>query len=401
MAIILAAQNGNASAPATWAGGVVPGPGDVAVANGKSIVIDVDWTLAEVRNDATGGAVQGGRFQLPGNRTLTANIYAGSEFLIEYGCVQYTGVAGETSYIVGDSHGGTGTNIMGITHRVAGDLHIIGDVYGGSGQSSVGLYVYGTGKAWVKRAISGAGFAATGIGAVAITTIAYYEEALSGPAPYYSVGVNTSGGCRMLNVPHRKFEVVLEDGTIEVCRPTALVVPAQANVRSGTVYGDAAYTGSLAVPPPARVSVGVPTDDTVGTGYITAADLASDPTISGIASEVQAINDRIVYNVPSGPVISIPAPSGPTKTVALAYCYDVHGAAVAGVEVVIRMRDAVGSKGAYSAQVMKALSDANGIATLEIPRNPKARFDVRRGAGPWVEFSGVDADSIELPAVIG
>ncbi|MGI2326057.1 MULTISPECIES: hypothetical protein [unclassified Methylococcus] len=205
----------------------------------------------------------------------------------------------------------------------------------------------------------------------------------------------------MLPVTNRKYEVVLDDGTIETFRPVSLVVPAQLDVRSGAVYGDAAYTGSLAVPPPARVSVGIPTDDTVGTGYITAADLAADPTIAGIASGVQAINDRIVYNVPAGPVVSIPAPSGPTKTIAWTYCYDVHGALAAGIEVMIRMRDAVGSKGAYSAQVVKALSGADGIATLEIPRNPKALFDVRRGSGPWIEFSGVDADSIELPAVIG
>jgi hypothetical protein len=113
------------------------------------------------------------------------------------------------------------------------------------------------------------------------------------------------------------------------------------------------------------------------------------------------LHDRIVWQVPTGPVDVIPAPSSPTKTVAWAYCYDAHGAPTANIEVMIKLLDAGAAKGAYAAQVVKALSNAAGIAILEIHRNPLARFHVRRGAGPWVEFSGVDADSIELPAVIG
>jgi hypothetical protein len=42
--------------------------------------------------------------------------------------------------------------------------------------------------------------------------------------------------------------------------------PAETDVRSGIVYGIGdVYEGTLAVPPPATVNLGVPTDDTVGT----------------------------------------------------------------------------------------------------------------------------------------
>lgn len=47
-------------------------------------------------------------------------------------------------------------------------------------------------------------------------------------------------------------------------------LPAEADVRAGTVYGSGgARTGALAVPPPEAVGLGVPTDDTTGTAVWT------------------------------------------------------------------------------------------------------------------------------------
>lgn len=46
-------------------------------------------------------------------------------------------------------------------------------------------------------------------------------------------------------------------------------VPAPANVRSGTVYGNNQFTGTLAVPPASAVGSGVPVDNTVGTAVLT------------------------------------------------------------------------------------------------------------------------------------
>jgi hypothetical protein len=57
--------------------------------------------------------------------------------------------------------------------------------------------------------------------------------------------------------------------------------PATNNVRTGIVYGPTNnLTGTCAVPPAAAVSVGVPVDNTVGTGYLNATDIWNVPLAS-------------------------------------------------------------------------------------------------------------------------
>lgn len=53
-----------------------------------------------------------------------------------------------------------------------------------------------------------------------------------------------------------------------------LLIP-EGDVREGVVYGGATLTGTLAVPPVASVAVGVPVDNTVGTGAVLLADIAA------------------------------------------------------------------------------------------------------------------------------
>lgn len=47
------------------------------------------------------------------------------------------------------------------------------------------------------------------------------------------------------------------------------------DVRDGIVYASGSLTGTLKVPPPTAVSVGVPTDNVVGTAVITITDLGN------------------------------------------------------------------------------------------------------------------------------
>ena len=57
--------------------------------------------------------------------------------------------------------------------------------------------------------------------------------------------------------------------------------PATNNVRTGIVYGPTNnLTGTCAVPPAAAVSIGVPVDNTVGTGYLNATDIWNVPLAS-------------------------------------------------------------------------------------------------------------------------
>jgi hypothetical protein len=60
MANIFAQQSGNWSATSTWQGGVLPGPNDVAIANGFTVTVDQDITVQRIRNNlgTTGGFFQ-------------------------------------------------------------------------------------------------------------------------------------------------------------------------------------------------------------------------------------------------------------------------------------------------------------------------------------------------------
>ena len=52
-------------------------------------------------------------------------------------------------------------------------------------------------------------------------------------------------------------------------------------MRTGIVYGPTNnLTGTCAVPPAAAVSIGVPVDNTVGTGYLNATDIWNVPLAS-------------------------------------------------------------------------------------------------------------------------
>jgi hypothetical protein len=70
-------------------------------------------------------------------------------------------------------------------------------------------------------------------------------------------------------------------------------IPVVGDVRSGVTYANGALTGTLAVPNPANVASGVPTDNTVGTAALTPADfwdyLTSGATAGSMGERVAAI----------------------------------------------------------------------------------------------------------------
>lgn len=190
----------------------------------------------------------------------------------------------------------------------------------------------------------------------------------------------------------------------------SLGYPAAANVRNGTVYGQTNnVTGTCAVPPAASVALGVPVDATTGTAILTAADFRSalgmssanlDTQLTALTEAVEAVEARIAEQVPDGPVVPVPAPAA-GQTTAWALCYNGAGVAEEGVSISVKLVSATGSGSAYDKEVITATSDANGMAALAIPRGDTLRFSARRGTGAWVTFSGVDAETLELPALLG
>ena len=77
--------------------------------------------------------------------------------------------------------------------------------------------------------------------------------------------------------------------------------PAEANVRTGTVYGPTNnLTGTCAVPPSGSVTLGVPVDNTVGTAYVDATSLANAltgslaaPLATSLFTEISGSSDPL------------------------------------------------------------------------------------------------------------
>lgn len=128
---------------------------------------------------------------------------------------------------------------------------------------------------------------------------------------------------------------------------------------------------------------------------------ALDTTLQNLTAQVTETNERIVFQVPDGPVITLAAPVA-GQTTAWTVCYDEHGVAEAGVSIQVKLYAGIQGPGAaYDGATLTATSGANGVASLQLPRNAALRFKCRRGTGPWIAFSGVDAETLELPLLIG
>jgi hypothetical protein len=139
MATYFARKAGNINASDVWAttpagtaAAVTFAAGDILMANSFAITVNVSVNLGgagQVRNDANGGASQGGAFTLSDSITLTANVITGSSTA----CVRYQGTSGSAANIVGDCLGGAGTGPHGAHNISTGTLNITGNVIGGAG----------------------------------------------------------------------------------------------------------------------------------------------------------------------------------------------------------------------------------------------------------------------------
>jgi len=218
MATIKANATGNWSAGATWVGGVAPGPGDVAVANGKTVTIDGNVTCTEIRNDTTGGATAGGSFTLNAGVTLTANLIAGAATLLNasYNSPGNASIVGNVT--AGGSNGiavnfnGTGTlnvtghatagsvaNADGIRLTSTGTLNLTGNALGATADYAYGVNQTGNGTTvQTGNAVGGSGNASAGI-KVSAGFYILNGNATGGSGPGGTHGVNQTGGVVTIN----------------------------------------------------------------------------------------------------------------------------------------------------------------------------------------------------------
>lgn len=201
MAIILAAKTGLWSDPTTWIGGVVPGPGDVALCNGFTVRFNVNVTVAELRRDTTGGATSSGAFLFTAanggadNVIVTADVYASN-----------TGAAGRT-----------------LQCATVTTATLIGTIYGND---------YGPGSSGIAAGIYGAENPGSGI--------LYVKATVQGSRGMPAV----SGPMQFIDTAHASQKVRATAGLTEITlRHPDAVVPFEGDVESGVNYGSGAYTG--------------------------------------------------------------------------------------------------------------------------------------------------------------
>lgn len=218
MATILAIATGDWTASTTWTGGVIPGPGDVAVANNFVVAVNTNVTCSEVRNDTTGSATAGGRFQLISGVTLTANVYAG-DTAVTAGCVSAS-TAGPSA-IIGDVYAGTGC--IGARNGGTQTLTISGTVYGNG---------YGPGSTGITAGIYGAVNASTGLLLVYRTVMgALGMPAVSGPMRY----INSRAAQNVVRATAGLTAVTLRDVSGWVPDPGDVIQGAEYEGRTGVM----------------------------------------------------------------------------------------------------------------------------------------------------------------------
>jgi hypothetical protein len=131
MANRYAVATGNWSNTATWDGSTLPQAGDVVRPNAFTVNIDQDITVAELRNNASAPAVQGGVYTFGAGITINADI----THIIALNSDFITATYGSgTSTINGDVilAGSTGDNtkaVLLITGSAGGVLIVNGDIY--------------------------------------------------------------------------------------------------------------------------------------------------------------------------------------------------------------------------------------------------------------------------------
>lgn len=367
-------SNSDFSSPSTWFGNVVPGPDDVAFANGNTVLVSDTRTVQAISNAVGTGIATGGTFSLVNGCNLnctnangiiqgttgtscvtTASLGVGSEATLT-AAVTSTGTATTISMSGGGALtalGNYANGSSGFTLTItAGTVNHTGSVTGG-GERCIVLSAAGGTLIQTGDVTGGGGASGSGIGMAAGTTVIVTGTVTGGAGspgittpttgaanltingvcrssatfPPVSAGSNTqntflsgpfqmglSGNINPLQVQRwvwastlipSSLEIARYDGTTRRLLYTADNMPSGgypviANVRQSTVYGPSSeFTGTLAIPSPSSVALGVPTDNTTGTAILTAASIRSAMGMASANLDAQMSNKATVDQVAS------------------------------------------------------------------------------------------------------
>jgi hypothetical protein len=192
---------------------------------------------------ATGGSGVAGSFGIlcAGNSTLNGTINGGSNAL-SIG-VRLTG---GIHTVNSDCYGGSvaGSNAVQISTSTA---TFNGNIFGSTSSTSLGLNVTDTASNVV---ISQMTFSSNG-------------------------GVPASGFFKFKNTAPTITVRKANNTNQQLVDASTTDIPIASNVRDGVTYASGSLTGTLKVPSPLNVALGVPTDNTVGSAVITIADMGT------------------------------------------------------------------------------------------------------------------------------
>jgi len=252
--------------------------------------INTSGTLNFIGNatgSATGFNSAAININVGGILNFTGTIQGGSAINPSYGIL----TAGNGTYngtIVGGSVGSS----SGL--RITAGIHTINSNVTGGGSASCHGIITIAGTLTVNGTVTGGNGA---LGAQLTNTTATFNGNISGSASSASQGLFVTDTASVVTVSTMTFSVI---GTTPIygfvkfknTAPTVTVrkanntnqtlvdpsttdIPIVGNVRDGIVYATGSLTGTFKVPSPLTVALGVPTDNTVGSGVITIGDMGT------------------------------------------------------------------------------------------------------------------------------
>jgi hypothetical protein len=217
---------------------------------------------ASIGNVTVVGNVTGGTRPDAGSTSTAYGIYNAS-----------TGTVAVTGSVQGGPIGvGSNTSPIGIFNASIGTISISGSVIAGTGSGAFGIGSTTAGTIIVNGPISSS-IANVGISSTSTTAVNIFT------GPFYNTGSYNAVYAYRMQVFNQPTRWTFDTEVAGVQKPLTTVesivgVPASANVRNGVAYGlNGNLTGSLKIPDPATVKVGVATDNTTGSAVLTAQDM--------------------------------------------------------------------------------------------------------------------------------
>lgn len=237
--------------------GSFPTIGDKVFSNGQVVIIDVDINVDSISNAANNNILIGGYFTVSSNRSLTANVISSQGT-----CLWNSTNA--TIFLNGSVIGGNSAGAHGILNSSTGTVFVSGTSTGGLGET--GIFNGSSGTVYVTRvkgsdsSIMPGGINNSSFGKFYVEQFEFGAQGTSPMAGPVFLTQTTNSITIMKTEPLAYNNVVLFNSL-----STQGLMPPVSSVRSGVIYGNNQFVGTMVVPPASAVQVGVPLDGGTGT----------------------------------------------------------------------------------------------------------------------------------------